>query len=141
MKIDLVFLVILVFIVLRSLCYNKKTYEPMTDESYATAIENLSDVATKLQAGGLTVGGGLTINDNLKVKNRDVLAELDAVNNKTSNIVNHLTVAGKVTVIGNGLYANGGFWTDGANDISVAGVGGIRELVARVRELEAKLNL
>ena len=62
MQRNLFFLVILGFIVLRTICYNKKTYEPMTNESLALAIQNLSDVATKLQTGGLTVGGGLTCN-------------------------------------------------------------------------------
>ena len=105
MKIDIVFLIILGFMVLRTICNNKtntKEHMAVTDDIKAaikelytvdvSAIQNLSSIATKLQEGGLTIAGDLKITGAtivggaLKVKDRDILAELDALNNKTKFI-------------------------------------------------------
>ena len=81
MKIDIVFLVILGFMVLRTICNNKtniKEHMAVTDDMKAaikelytadvSAIQNLSDIATKLQtAGGLTIPGPLNITGALNV--------------------------------------------------------------------------
>ena len=78
MKIDLVFLVILGFMVLKTVCNNKtNTKEHMTvtsdmkaaiNEIYnadVSAIQNLSAIATSLQAGGFTCAGKLTVTSDI----------------------------------------------------------------------------
>ena len=146
MKINLIFLIILGFMVLRTICNNnKKTKEHMT---LATDILNISDVATKLQAGNLTVDGALTINGATTVRGRNLLTELDTLKETTINIVPHLTRAGNnaITVFASKIYCYG-LWTDSGNisvagdgDIYVDNVSGIRDLHARVLALEAKCN-
>ncbi len=109
MKIDLVFLVILGFMVLKTVCNNKTNineHMAVNDETktaindaikaiYAadvSAIQNLSDIANKLQTGGYTcpgdfsVTGKMNVGGALNVKNRDILAELDELKSKTQNI-------------------------------------------------------
>ena len=80
MKIDLVFLVILGFMVLRTVCNNKtdvKEHMAAADDMKAainaiynadiSAIQNLTDIAKRLQEGGLTVAGDLKITGALNV--------------------------------------------------------------------------
>ena len=115
MKIDIVFLIIIGFMVLKTICTKTNTKEHMavTDDIKAaikelytadvSAIQNLSSIATKLQEGGLTIAGDLKITgatiiggalkaDNIVATNkitaggRDILAELDILNAKTQNI-------------------------------------------------------
>ena len=87
MKIDLVFLCLLLFIVYHVYMSNK--IESMTDVSVdikdtikqiyladVEAIRNLSNVATQLQAGGLTIPGDLTIGGKLNVSSDITSANL-----------------------------------------------------------------
>ena len=120
MKIDLVFLVILGFMVLKTVCNNKtNTKEHMTvtsdmkaaiNEIYnadVSAIQNLSAIATSLQTGGYTCPGDFSVSGVLKVKTRDILAELDALNNKTR----HIWTNDNTTFFTKGIYVNGSITT------------------------------
>ena len=84
MKIDLVFLLVLGFVVAYLFVLHK--VETMADVSNTDqikeavkqiymadveAIRNLSNVATKLQAGGLTVPGTMTLTGNMLINNSD----------------------------------------------------------------------
>ena len=145
MKINLILLVIIGFMVIRNICYNKtNTKESManltlTPDEIAAAISNLSNISDKLQAGNFTINGALTLTDKLTVNNRNLLQELDALNKKTINVVPHLTESGVNTVFASAIYCQKGLWTDGdTNDISVTNVGGIRDLYKRVVALENK---
>jgi hypothetical protein len=81
MKIDIIFLVILGFMVLRTICNNKadvKEHMAVSDEikneikaiynADVTAIQNLSDIANKLQTGGYTCPGDYTVTGKMTVK-------------------------------------------------------------------------
>ncbi len=74
-------LLIIVLVLIFHIYWTKDTKEPMAEVSGdikeavkqvyladVEAIRNLSEVATKLQAGGLTVPGNLTTNGNLNIK-------------------------------------------------------------------------
>ena len=125
MKIDLVFLIILGFMVLKTICSNKTnnkehmavgdtTPTPTTPKptitsdmraaisaiykADITAIQNLSEIASKLQSGGLTVTGKLIITDNLIVKDKNILDELAAMK---ESITAGNTTSGKSIVVAN----------------------------------------
>jgi hypothetical protein len=101
-----------------------------------TAIQNLSDIANKLQTGGYTCPGDYSVTGVLKVKNRDILAELDTLNSKTKRI-NLPANTTEAMVVPSSIYCFG-LWTEGDHDISIGGVSGIRDLHARVKALEQK---
>ena len=101
-----------------------------------TAIQNLSDIANKLQTGGYTCPGDYSVTGVLKVKNRDILAELDTLNSKTRRI-NLPANTTEAMIVPSSIYCFG-LWTEGDHDISIGGVSGIRDLHARVKALEAK---
>ena len=97
-----------------------------------TAVNQLAQISRQLMNGSLTVPGGLTISGNLitngsltannisttgtlnagattltslTVNNRNILSELDALNNRWSG--NNLTVPGKLTVQGGSKFSGG----------------------------------
>jgi hypothetical protein len=93
MKIDIIFLVILGFMVLRTICNNKtntKEHMAVSDEikneikaiynADVTAIQNLSDIANKLQTGGYTCPGDYSVTGKMTVK-----GALDVVGSISSN--------------------------------------------------------
>ena len=108
--------------VLRTICNNKadvKEHMAVSDEikneikaiynADVTAIQNLSDIANKLQTGGYTCPGDYSVTGVLKVKNRDILAELDALNNKTR----HMWTNDGTTFFTKGIYITGNVVTTG----------------------------
>jgi hypothetical protein len=53
------------------------------------SIRNLSEVATKLQANGLTIPGNLTVNGQIKCQSLDALnTKIDSVNSSLTNNIN-----------------------------------------------------
>ncbi len=108
MKIDLIFLLIILFIIYHVYMNNK--IESMADVSTditeaikqvyladVEAIRNLSNVATQLQAGGLTIPGDLTIKGKLNVSS-DITTAAN-LNSANLNVTGSFNMVPKGTII------------------------------------------
>ena len=105
MKIDLVFLVILGFMVLRTVCNNKtevKEHMAADDMKAAinaiydadiSAIQNLSSIATKLQTGGYTCPGDYTVTGKMTVNGKLFLGADAATSADGKDILSRLVAA------------------------------------------------
>ena len=140
MKIDLVFLVILGFMVLKTVCNNKtniKEHMAVNDETktaindairaiYAadvSAIQNLSDIANKLQtAGGLTIPGPLNITGATSVGGALVV----------NGNINGANITGVNLATGGSIWCTGTIFAGAKQDI---------DIVARLLALEAILRV
>jgi len=112
-NLDYIFIIILTLIILYILynCNNKtkETFANITDEQlgvlqnlspHLIAIKNLSDLATKLMSGSLTVPGNLRIAGNLIVDQTSTLSGATTVNS-TLNAVGAIATAGALSVATN----------------------------------------
>jgi hypothetical protein len=141
MKIDIVFLVILGFMVLRTICNNKadvKEHMAVSDEikneikaiynADVTAIQNLSDIANKLQAaGGLTIPGPLNITGATSVGGAlNVGGALGVTGN-----INGATITGSTLATGGSIWCSGTIFAGAKQDINI---------VDRLLAAEAKIQ-
>jgi hypothetical protein len=135
MKIDLVFLVILGFMVLKTVCNNKtniKEHMAVTSDMKAaineiynadvSAIQNLSDIANKLQAaGGLTIPGPLNITGATSVGGALVV----------NGNINGATITGVNLATGGSIWCTGTIFAGPKQDI---------DIVARLLAAENKIK-
>jgi hypothetical protein len=108
-----------------------------------SAIQNLSDIANKLQTGGYTCPGDFSVTGVLKVKTRDILSEIDINNYKTNHIWtnDNATFFMKEIHVDGNIVAKGLIKTEGnlfGEGLLIGGKNVLGTINERLNALEAK---
>ena len=126
---QLLLILLVIFLIYRNISNEKKlksSIEKFSDvqDVDIDAIRNLSEIAKKLQEGGYTVAGDLTVTGKIKTKNIDVGENLQIEGGTKLTKNNNNTISG-ATTFSNNLQING---TTNANSIEASNVTAINNV-------------